>query len=165
MSITLLAALDKNGAIGKDNTLPWHSVEDLIHFKEYTSGPRKVLVMGRKTYDSLPGKKLSSRFKIVLSSYSTLKDSDNTMFINNKEDLFSFLGSISSITDEVIVIGGESIYTQFLSFANKLVLTIFDFEVEGADRFFPMFMEGEFQFHSSKPLAPNAIIHTYKKFS
>lgn len=167
MNITLLAAMDQNGAIGKEGQLPWKVKGDMVHFVKYTTGTRKVLVMGRKTYDSLPevnGVKLPGRFKIVLSSNLSYENSKDPFYISTWEDLRSFLGSISSITDEVIVIGGESMYQQFLPLANKLVLTRFKFSVPDCDKFFPGFDERDYQYHSSEVLSPETNLHIYKRF-
>ena len=67
--VTLLAAVSNNRVIGNDGKIPWHIREDLQHFKEYTSGPTKVLLMGRKTWESIPAKfrPLPHRQNIVVS--------------------------------------------------------------------------------------------------
>ena len=66
MEIHLIWAQDKNGGIGKDGKLPWHISEDLINFKKITSN--NTIIMGRKTWESLPKKPLPNRRNIVLSS-------------------------------------------------------------------------------------------------
>ena len=166
MKLTLLAALDKNGGIGVEGDLPWYSSEDMAHFKAYTTGPRKVVIMGRKTYDSLPeknGVKLPGRFKIVLSS-KLQETAGDPLFVSSLKELRDFLGSISSITDEAIIIGGASVYEQFINDADNLVLTRFDYEAKGCDKFFPKFNEEDFSFRSRAPLGENAYIMTYKRF-
>ena len=65
MKITLIAAMESMGGIGKNGALPWYIPADLQHFKEYTEG--KVCVMGRKTWDSLPVKPLLGRYNWVLT--------------------------------------------------------------------------------------------------
>ena len=76
MNIHIIWAQDNNGGIGKDNKLPWHISEDLINFKKITS--IHTIIMGRKTWDSLPKKPLPNRRNIVLSS-NTLIDSRFTV--------------------------------------------------------------------------------------
>ena len=66
MKTTLIVAMDSNNGIGKNGCIPWHVPEDLVHFKQYTNG--KTVVMGRKTWESLPVKPLPNRDNIFLTS-------------------------------------------------------------------------------------------------
>lgn len=124
MNLTLIAALDKNGLIGKDNQLPWHIPADLKFFKKQTLG--KKVLMGRKTCESLPFP-LPKRENIVLSR--------NNQF--TKEG-FTVISSIEHIPadDEIMVIGGSTIYELLLPNATGMILTRIDHTFIG-DTYFP----------------------------
>ncbi len=120
-----------NNAIGKDNSLLWHISEDLKRFKEITSGHK--ILMGRKTFESLPGI-LPNREHIILTRDKHFNvDSDKVTIINNIEDAIKYY---KDSNEEIFIIGGGEIYKEFLPFANKLYLTKVykDFD---ADTFFP----------------------------
>ena len=142
MKITLIAALDSMGGIGKNGTLPWYIPADLQHFKEYTEG--KVCVMGRKTWDSQPVKPLPNRDNWVLAS----KDAPNLFGRGVSLMALSASSIISAALDEQIgelcIIGGASIYEQFLPHATHMVLTKTDLGIDyECDTFFPDFDESE----------------------
>ncbi len=115
-NISLIVALAENNAIGKDNKLLCHLSSDLKRFKKITSG--HTVIMGRNTWLSLPVRPLPGRTNIVLS--------------DNKDDKFNGCIIVESVNeainkcpadDECFVIGGASVYRQFLPFANKLYIT------------------------------------------
>lgn len=133
--ITLIVARDRNGAIGKDGDIPWRAPEDLKMFKRETEGG--ALIMGRRTWESLPVKPLPGRFNAVVS-----RDADAA------EHVFADVTSaISACHDagyhRVYGIGGGSIYKEMLPMADRLLITEVDLEVEGADAFFPEASEAE----------------------
>ena len=128
--ISIIAAIGKNNELGKDNNLIWHIKEDLANFKNLTMG--KKIVMGANTYKSLP-KKLAGRTYIILSQ--SLKDIPDAMIFSNFNDLLNYLNSID---EEVMIIGGASIYKLFLPYADKLYLTEID-AAAPADVYFPKF--------------------------
>ena len=80
MEVHLIWAQDKNGGIGKNNMLPWHISEDLINFKKITSN--HTIIMGRRTWESLPKKPLPNRRNIVLSS-KKIKNTETYSSINS----------------------------------------------------------------------------------
>lgn len=128
--ISLIACMDEQQGIGIQNQLPWHLPEDLQYFKETTIG--KVVVMGRKTFESI-GKPLPNRTNVILTKEPTFCASENCLLYNSIED---FLKSEWNQEAEVFIIGGASIYKQFLPYADRLYLT----KVEGTfpcDAFFP----------------------------
>jgi len=132
MMISLIVAMDKNRTIGKQNQLPWHLPADLRHFKTITMG--KPIVMGRKTYDSI-GKPLPGRRNIVISRQKNL--------VLEGCDVFSSLeAAIDALRseDEIMIIGGATIFTEALPLAQKMYLTLIDTEVDG-DTFFPAWDE------------------------
>ena len=119
MKITLIAAMDDNLGIGRDGKLPWHNKYDLQHFKYYTEG--KVCVMGRKTWDSLPVKPLPFRTNCVVSKdiYADKHDNSDRVF----SSISDCVNHWKNITNELIIIGGASIYEQFMPHATHMVLT------------------------------------------
>jgi len=127
MDIVLIAALAKNGVIGKDGALPWHLPDDLRRFKALTLG--KPIVMGKKTYASI-GRPLPKRRNIVLSRTSPA--------IEGVEVVRSVDEALDLLRDEpeVCVIGGGEIYAAFLPLATRLELTHVEADVEG-DASFP----------------------------
>ncbi|MEE3134654.1 MAG: dihydrofolate reductase [Candidatus Thermoplasmatota archaeon] len=131
MEISLIAAFDKNQAIGKNGDLPWHLSSDLKHFKNITTG--NTIVMGRKTFDSI-GRALPNRKNIVLTR--NLKwQFEGVVTINNVNDIFEICENDS----EIFVIGGAEIYNAFLDIATKMILSYVETEVKDADAFFPKF--------------------------
>lgn len=130
MRITLVAAIANNFAIGKNNQLLWHLPDDFKFFKKYTTG--KVIVMGRKTFESI-GKPLPNRTNVVISSkYATRTESDGVIFMPSLHDVVEYFKD----EDELCIIGGGKIYEQALSLAHRLVLTRVNCSPE-ADVYFP----------------------------
>ena len=120
--ITIVVARALNGTIGKDGTLPWHLPGDLKHFKAVTMG--SAMIMGRKTFDSLPGV-LPGRRHIVLT-----RDADWSVegveVAHDREGALALAG-----TDRVTVIGGTSIFAMFHELAGTIELTEVLAEVAG----------------------------------
>lgn len=129
--ISLIVATAQNGAIGKDNQLLWHISDDLKRFKALTSG--HTIVMGKNTYDSLPFKPLPKRENIVITRNKDLQLQGCKMAHSIEEILIS---TCANSSEEVFVIGGESIYKQFLPYAHRIYLTLVHKAFEG-DAFFP----------------------------
>jgi dihydrofolate reductase len=129
MIITLIAAMDKNRAIGIDNTLPWHLPADLAHFKRITMG--KPIMMGRKTYESI-GRTLPGRTNIVISRNAGLAIEGCCVVVNSVDD------GIKAAQDagEIFIVGGASFYAQMIDKAQQLEITHVDAEITG-DAFFP----------------------------
>ncbi|MCW8942216.1 MAG: type 3 dihydrofolate reductase [Gammaproteobacteria bacterium] len=130
MIISLITAMDRNRLIGNNNQLPWHLPADFAHFKSVTMG--KPVIMGRKTYESI-GKPLPGRTNIVLSR-------DPDIRFEGVACVSSFEQALLLVADaeEVMVIGGSTIYEMLLPRANRLYLTYVDAEFEG-DAWFPEF--------------------------
>lgn len=128
MSFSIIAAIASNNVIGKDNKLPWHIPDDLEHFYKTIYG--KPVVAGRKTYESI-GTPIKNSQNIVLSHNPALKI-PGCKIVNSITDVLN-----SYPNDyEVMIIGGASIYHQFLPLVNKMYLTLIDQEFEG-DSYFP----------------------------
>ena len=134
--ISIIAAIGKNRELGRGNDLIWHIKEDLKNFKNLTMG--KYIVMGKNTYESLP-KHLEGRKYIVLSS--SISEIENGLLFNDFNKLLEF---IKDVDEEVMIIGGASIYKLFLPFADKLYLTEIDSE-EKADVYFPDFNKEDYE--------------------
>ncbi len=132
--ITLIAAHDRNRAIGKDGDIPWHIPEDLAMFKRETLGG--ALIMGRRTWESLPFKPLKNRLNIVVSRDTSLHEH----VVASVEDAIALARSEGYF--RVYGIGGQSIYEAMLPLADRLLITEVDLEVEGADTWFPEVGEG-----------------------
>lgn len=134
--ISLIAAIGKNNELGKENDLLWHIKDDLENFKNLTMG--KYIVMGANTYYSLP-KKLKGRKYIVLSK--KIKEIEQGMVFSSFDDLLNF---IKLQKEEVMIIGGGSIYSLFMPFCDKIYLTEIEDSKE-ADVYFPKFDKRKFQ--------------------
>lgn len=129
MKISLVAAIAKNNAIGKDNKLLWHLSNDLKFFKAYTLG--KVILMGRKTFESIGKRALPGRINAVISRDSNIKVENVLVFKTLESALEHFKNS-----EEVCIVGGAQMYKDTLPIADLLILTRVD-AVPDADVFFP----------------------------
>jgi dihydrofolate reductase len=137
-SIALIAAMASNRVIGRDNRMPWHLPEDLKYFKATTWG--KPIVMGRKTFESL-GRPLPGRTNIVVSGQSGLILPGATVASSIDQALeLAQAKARQDGVDEVMVIGGETLYRQCLDRADRLYLTRIESEPDG-DAWFPAFDE------------------------
>lgn len=128
--IILIAALDENGLIGNQNSLPWPKIKaDLQYFKKTTLG--SPVVMGRKTFESLGSRPLPGRANIILTRNETSSHPDCEM-----------VSSVEQVLDrpeeKIFVIGGADVYTQFLPHASELYLTYVKHRFHG-DTYFPTF--------------------------
>ena len=130
-NVNMIAAIGKNNELGKDNNLIWHLPGDLKFFKNITMG--KDIIMGSNTFYSLP-KLLPGRRHIILTSKNI--DNDKIIVIHNKQDLINYL---KQVKQEVMIIGGASIYAQFIDIADKMYLTHIDAVCDEADAYFPKF--------------------------
>lgn len=126
--LTLIAAVARNGVIGRDNKLPWRLSEDLKRFKALTMG--HPMIMGRKTWESLPGR-LPGRPHIVVTRNPDYRVEGATV-VNSLQAAVAAAGNI----DEVFVIGGAELYSQALEIADRLQLTEIAADFEG-DAHFP----------------------------
>lgn len=123
----MIAAMADNRIIGADNDMPWHLPADLKHFKATTMG--KPVLMGRKTYESI-GRALPGRTNIVITSNKSYSLAD-AIVVNSVEAAMRE----AAVFDEVMIIGGGSIYQSMLSQATRLYLTFIDLQVDGDTQF------------------------------
>lgn len=122
--ISLVYAQSKNGVIGAAGGLPWQIPSDLKRFKETTFG--KPIIMGRKTWDSLPRKPLPGRKNIVVTRQENWVAAGAEVAVS-VEDALQIAGKVP----EICVIGGGEIYDLFLNFADRIYLTEVDVRVDG----------------------------------
>ncbi len=127
--ISIIVAIAANNAIGKNNDLLWHISRDLKRFKELTNG--HYVVMGKKTYFSLPKRPLPNRTNLVITDVPG-EQIDNCLMAYSIEDAIEKMDT----ENENFIIGGGSVYRQFLPFADKLYITRVHKDFE-ADTFFP----------------------------
>lgn len=141
--VVLVAAVARNGVIGNEGSIPWHLPEDLRHFRRVTEG--NVVVMGRKTFDSL-GRPLPRRANIVVTRQPDWEH-EGVYVAPSVEDA---LGMAAVFDGDVMVIGGGEIYAAALPSASEQILTEVDLSPEG-DAFYPAFDEAEWAELSREP--------------
>jgi dihydrofolate reductase len=144
-TISLVYAQSKNGVIGRDGGLPWHVSSDLKRFKAITMG--KPVIMGRKTWDSLPKKPLTGRHNVVVTRQKALAAEGATV-VASADAALAAAGNVP----EVCVIGGGEIFDLFLARAGRIYLTVVDLAVEG-DTAGPVLDEREWRVVSSEAVA------------
>lgn len=142
MRVAMIVAQAQNRVIGRDNKLPWYLPGDLKYFKQATLG--KPIVMGRKTFDSI-GKPLPGRLNIVITRDQRYQ-SDGVKVVHSLQEAIELAESQALIdgAEELMIIGGEQIYAQALSLAERLYITQVHAEVEG-DAHFPVFDPADWQ--------------------
>lgn len=158
--VILIAAMEVNRAIGKDNKLLHNIKEDLARFKEITTG--KPIVMGRKTFESLPNGALPDRVNYVLTSDENYK-ADGCVVVNSIDNIIQ----LTEGNEEVFVIGGESIYKQFMPIATKIYLTIINHETKDADTYFPEIDKKDWQMISQsepKKVSKKGVSYKFVEF-
>ena len=133
--LSLIVARARNGAIGKDGDIPWSLPEDLKFFQRETTGG--AIIMGRRTWESLPFKPLKNRLNCVVSS----ADIDEVHVARDPQAALGYCAAEGY--RRVYGIGGEGIYRALLPLADRLLVTEVDVEIDGADAFFPDFDPNE----------------------
>lgn len=155
--ISAIVAVDNNWGIGSNGDLLEHIPDDLKFFKEITTG--HVVVMGRKTWDSLPTKPLPNRFNVIVT-----RNPEHFHNFKNENACYMSLGlqeTINLIRDpfrlnNVFIIGGGEIYKQLLPFCNRVYVTKIYTDHENVDTFFPNLDESE-----DWELSVSGRMHTY----
>jgi dihydrofolate reductase len=133
MNFELLVAMSKNGIIGNENKIPWHIPEDLIRFKNMTKN--SIVIMGRKTFNSLPNGPLKNRINIVLSrnlknNVNTQNENNGVIFVN-MDNIFTILEKYEKDDKKIFIIGGSDIYKLFIDRCNTLHVTIIYQQIDG----------------------------------
>ncbi len=127
---SIIVVIDSNNAIGVNNGLLCHLPADLKHFKQTTTG--KTIVMGRKTFESLPSGALPNRENIVLTSNKNA-NYENVKCFDSLEKVYQYCKD----KEEIFIIGGGMLYEQAMPDADKLYLTKINHSFEKADTYFP----------------------------
>lgn len=136
-NLGLISAIGKNNELGIDNHLIWHIKEDLAFYKRMTMG--KNVIMGRKTYESMPPKALIGRKPIILST----RNLDITSDIITFSSLDALLNYIDKTDEEFLVVGGANVYKELLNYVDYMYLTEINMNFV-ADTYFPSFDENDF---------------------
>ena len=137
-SLSIIVAIAQNGAIGKDNDLLWHLSSDLKRFKKLTTG--HPVVMGRRTWDSLPKKPLPGRQNIVMTNNPDFAVEGATV-VHSVNELFK---TLKDCDEEVFIIGGGRIYNMLMPWVDRLYITWVHKDFPEADTFFPVIDLSEF---------------------
>ena len=157
MKLSIICALTENRAIGNKGQLLYYLPAELKHFKNLTTG--HTIIMGRKTFDSLPKGALPNRRNVVLTHQTGFTAPSIEVFHALDEALNSCQND-----EEVFIIGGESIYAAALPLADQLCLTHVHATPKEADTFFPAYDETEWELTASEAHEPdekNALPYTF----
>ena len=144
MTVTILAAVARNGVIGVDGGMPWHLPDELALFKELTVG--HVLVMGRRTYESV-GRPLPGRTTIVVTGNPDWRGADGVL---RAATLAEALELAATVDPEVFVVGGARVFAEALPLAGRLALTFVEAEPDG-DTYFPAVAWSEWREIARRP--------------
>ncbi|MDR2679841.1 MAG: dihydrofolate reductase [Tannerella sp.] len=150
--ISIIVAIAENRAIGVNNGLPWRLPNDMKRFRELTTG--HTVIMGRKTFESLPKGALPNRTNVVLTKNKNASFENCIVFNDLNEALQAYPA------EEVFIIGGAGIYSQAIDLAGKLYVTSVHHSFENADAFFPEINENEW-IMTERENFPNDDKHLY----
>lgn len=136
MRVTIIAAIGRNGELGQGGKLPWNLPSDLKHFKEATA--THPVIMGRKTWESLPKRPLPGRTNIVVSArlFEREKQGEIAWFAPSPGQAIMTAKELGAA--EAFVIGGAQIYEEMIEHADRLILTQIHADFPEADTFFPI---------------------------
>ena len=149
--VAQIAAISSNRCIGKDNELPWHISADLQHFKSMTTKPNDdgaiqgIVIMGRKTFESMGSKPLPKRVSFIISSqldYAEKKDlvgKNHAYVVHNLDDALTQAASLAhgAHLDTIWVIGGERVFKEVMMYTDRIELTHVDTEIKDGEAFYP----------------------------
>lgn len=137
MILSIIVAHTRNMVIGKDGGMPWSLPADLAYFKRTTMG--SPVLMGSRTFKSI-GRPLPGRLNIVLTSNPQSSENPNLKYVKTVEEAFEATKNAS----ELFVIGGGSIYKQFIDRADRLYITLINTDIEG-DTYFPEYNRNSYK--------------------
>jgi dihydrofolate reductase len=157
MAIIGIVAVDRNGAIGKGGTLPWHYSADLKFFKEQTTA--NVCVMGRRTWGSLK-KPLPNRLNVVLTRGAEVDAQPGVVVLKDKGSVLSLAPYLSC---HLFIIGGRQVFEAFLPEIDEWIVTEVPLVVEAADTFMPADFLTGFAARESRPLADDLKVTFYAR--
>jgi len=140
MKIAIIAAMDKNRGVGKENKIPWHITEDLVHLKNLTQD--HVVILGRKTYESMSwyydrsGRPMPAKLYIAVTRDVNYKPTrENATAANSLEEALRKAEGVAD-TEEVFINGGAQMFTEGITKADRLYLTIVEGDYD-VDTYFP----------------------------
>lgn len=131
-NLILIGAIGKNGELGKNNELIWYIPDDLKFFKENTIN--HTIVMGYNTFLSLP--KLLVKRKHIVLTRKNINLPDEVIVFHDKDSVLKYA---ESHNDDIFIIGGASIYEQFINDSDRMILTEIEADNKNADVYFPKF--------------------------
>ena len=157
MAIIGIVAVDKNLAIGKGGTLPWHYSADMKFFKQTTIG--NIVVMGRRTWLTLKAP-LKDRTNIVLSRDQNVAATNGEIVMRDVDSVIEFA---NRQTNHLFVIGGAKIYQAFLPHIERWIVTEVPLSVQGADTFMPANFLETFEMYEMRQLDENLRVKFYER--
>lgn len=164
--LSLIAAVARNGVIGRDGALPWHIRPDMLHFKTLTAGC--PVIMGRRTWDSLPprSRPLPGRINIVVTRQAGWR-ADGARAVTSLDQALAHVATACSQGQRTFVIGGAELYAEALPLADELELTEVQLEIDG-DAVFPAWRRDDFtevrrEPHEAGPESPAFHFVTYRR--
>jgi dihydrofolate reductase len=157
MAIIGIAAVDRNGAIGRGGTLPWHYPSDLKFFKEQTRG--NVCVMGYRTWLSLK-KPLPGRLNVVLTRRAEVEPRESVVWLRDVQSVLSLYPYLSC---DLFVIGGARVFETFRDAVDRWLVTEVPLTVEGADTFLPAGLLESFRPQDTRDLGDGLRVTSYER--
>jgi len=139
-NISIIVAFSENNVIGKNGKIPWYISDDLKRFKKLTTD--HTIIMGRKTWESLPIKPLPNRKNIVLTKNPDFVEGAEAIKSDSVQEILDYCNNHEN--EEIFIIGGEQIYEEFLQFTSKIYLTYIDKKIDG-DTYFPKLNKTEWK--------------------
>lgn len=156
-NLSMIAAIGKNNELGYENKLLWHLKEDMQFFRKTTTG--KTIIMGRKTFESLPGL-LPKRKHIIITNNQNYQNND-VIIMHSVDEVINY---IQNTQEECFIIGGGKVYKEFLPFAHTLYLTEIE-DSKRADTFFPVFSKDDYQKEILGSSSENNINYSFAKYT
>lgn len=142
MILTHITAMSQNRVIGTQNKLPWSIPEDLKFFRETTKD--HIMIMGRKTFDSIGAKPLPKRFHIVITRQDLESSHPLVKYVKTLEEALALAKSLTpQWGEEVFIVGGGEIYKQSMDLTDKIYLTVIYQDFEG-DTYYPEIPSSQF---------------------
>ncbi len=148
--VAQIAAISRNRCIGKDNEMPWHLSEDLQRFKALTtenkdSDIQGIVIMGRKTFESMGAKPLPKRFNFIITSQidyaqkHDLKERKDVYVVHNLDDALTQAASLAhgAHLETIWIIGGERLFNEAMMYTDRIELTHVDTDIKDGDAFYP----------------------------
>lgn len=135
MILSHVTAMSQNRVIGSQNKLPWNIPEDLKFFREKTKG--HIMIMGRKTFDSIGAKPLPGRLHIVITRQDLHSENPLVKYVKNLQEAIEYAKPLTGQWgEEVFIVGGGEIYAQSMSVTDKIYLTVIHQNFDG-DTYYP----------------------------